>query len=352
MTTAILQVADTGPLESLVVMLRAVGWVCKMPNVVLRRELRSLGCDTVLDVADLVRGMGYEDPLAIDEAGPEEMAGPSTVYVDVKAHRNGPKVWAKWSNLIDRTLWYRINGGRPEVVPGAGDEVDPPCPVLTPNQWYRDSEAIQSLTCRRAYVCWPPFLRFDDYYSKHPRPFGTSDLPPVYDGPLCLVHNLYGWGYGALVHRFRAELGVRCYGAGSPDGLLPHYHVPRLLLTALAMVHLKSSDAPGYALYEALAAGCPIVCTRRLIWRNRMQDLLIPGETCLVFDRETHEGLSEEDVHQCTAEAKAALERLRDPTENRRIGLAGRERLKALMWSPDRPGDVSSLQTFLQRMFP
>lgn len=33
MKTAILQVADTGPLESLVVMLRSVGYECFLPDV-------------------------------------------------------------------------------------------------------------------------------------------------------------------------------------------------------------------------------------------------------------------------------------------------------------------------------
>jgi len=115
------------------------------------------------------------------------------------------------------------------------------------------------------------------------------------------------------------------------------------------MVHLKSSDAPGYSLYETLAAGCPAVVTRRLIWRNHMQDLFEPGVTCLVFDRETHDGLTEDDVQDCTREVKEHLERLQDPTENQRIGLAGHNRLKEIMW--DKSKDSEHLSNFMEKMY-
>jgi hypothetical protein len=170
-----------------------------------------------------------------------------------------------------------------------------------------------------------------------------------YEPPICLIHGAVGWGYGALFSAMRA-LGVKIYGYGSPDGLIPHGAVAERLATAVAYVHLKSSDAPGYALYEALAAGCPVVCTRRLIWRCRMQDLLVPGETCLVFDRETHEGLTEQDVGVCTAEVRQYLNHLSDPTFNREIGLAGRERLLEVMWRPDRDGP--GFVDWVRRNFP
>jgi hypothetical protein len=117
------------------------------------------------------------------------------------------------------------------------------------------------------------------------------------------------------------------------------------------MVHLKSNDAPGYALYEALASGCPVVVPRRLIWRCRMGDLFVPGETCLVFDRETHADLSPQEVEECEAEVLGHLGALRDPAFNRKIGEAGRGRLKSLMWSANRPEDVSSLRGFMSRHF-
>lgn len=340
MKKAILQVADTGPLESLVVMLKSAGYQCYLPNNALRRALTDLGCDTVIDVDHLVSSMGYERPVALPEAGPDAITRISDgthpgIYVDVKAHRNLPRVCERWPGLKNKTLWYRINGGMPEHVVNArgdhGDEVNPPCPVLTPNQWYGSPPPDEHWVSKGAYVCWPPFYRFGDYHDKLGRKADN------YAPPVCLIHNLTGWGYGRLVEPLRS-LGVCCYGAGSPDGLVEHARVPIMLSVARAMVHMKSSDAPGYALYEAMAAACPVVCTRRLIWRCRMQDLLIPGETCLVFDRETHDGLTDEDVVDCTEEVRDHLADLRDPGYNRKIGEAGHRRLKEIMWREDRDG--------------
>lgn len=359
---AVLQVADTGPLESLVVMLRTVGIECFLPDDKLKGDLRRIGCDTVLDVSSLVRGMGYSEPMKLPTAGPGIMWDKDILYVDVKGHRNGPKVVERWPNLKDRVLWYRINGDKPEHVVNArgdhGDEINPPCPVLTPNQWYKDEWFGRPSDdppdwCGadgRAYTCWPPFVRFDAFsgrkrWTEYEHP---DDRRP--NASVCLIHNLEGWGYGRLIGPMR-EMGVKCHGAGSPDGLVPHHDVPNLLSLALCSVHLKSSDAPGYALYESLAAGCPVVCTRRLIWRCRMEELLIPNETCLVFDRETHDPLSDEDVATCTAEVKTHLEFLRDPVNNRRVGENGRKRLREVTWSAKKAEDVESLRSFLQRNY-
>lgn len=367
MKTAILQVADTGPLESLVVMLRSVGYECYLPDDGIKAELRGMGCDCVLDVEGLVENWGYARPISLPIAN-KALMQQAHLYVDVKAHKNAAKVWSRWPNLREKTLWYRINGGEPEhvvkrddggnVIEDHGDERNPPCPVLTPNMWYKDDTVKQHSPSPlptgtlvdtwapwvgRAYACWPPFHRFDDYYTKH----GRSHL---YDSPVCLIHNLVGWGYSKLIDRVR-ELGVKFHGRGSPDGLVQHGVVSRMLHNALAMVHLKSSDAPGYALYEGLAAGCPLVVSRRLIWRNRMRDLLIPEQTCLVFDRETHEGLTDQDVDECELAIGTALNRLRDPVLNERIGMAGREQLQKVMWSTERAGDVQSLREFMERHF-
>lgn len=338
---AILQCCDTGSLESLVVMLRSAGIKCALPSEALKRQLRDLGCDTVLDIDSLVRGMGYEPPMPLPEAGPADMSRSDVLYVDVKAHRSAAKVWKKWPAL--KMLWYRINGGAPEHVINDrgdhGDEVNPPCPVLTPNQWYKDNP--------KAYTCWPPFVRWGEYQFERDITHGTNSSR--FDPPICLIHNLQGWGYGGLVDKFRDSFGVKCFGAGSPDGLITHDKVQVRLTKALAMVHLKSSDAPGYAIYECLAAGCPLICTRRLIWRCRMEDLLIPGETCLVFDRETHEGLTAEDVASCTEEVRRHLEALHDLDYNAKIGGAGRDRLKQIMWREDR--DAKSFKAWINRQY-
>lgn len=389
---AIIQCADSGPLESLVCMLESVGYECRIPNADLRRELRNAfaGKGLVLSPRDLTRSMGY-DPVSVPEVGHEAMATAS-VYADVKAHQVYDAVVKRWPNLNKRVLWYRINGARPEHVVNArgdhGDEMSPPCPIITPNMWYERDNLYSEADCTRcagsgaepnpspdvdlcmncdhcwgmskepypwrdysaenAYAMWPPFCRLHEY-----DPAKRPHLRPpvgVYDAPICLIHNATGWGYQDLIPNMR-ELNVHVFGTGSPDGLLKHQVIAGMLAGCLAMVHLKSSDAPGYAIYECLAAGCPLICTRRLIWRCRMQDLLEPGVTCLVFDRETHDGLTEQDVRECTAEVAGHLERLRDPDFNRKIGEAGRDRLRKIMWSAERSEDAASLRAFMTKHF-
>lgn len=354
--TAILQVADTGPMESLAVMFQSVGIECLLPDEKLRSELRSIGCDTVLDPSSLVRNMGYPPATLQSLAGIEAMNRRDVLFVDVKGVRSHPKIARRWSHLERRVLWYRINGGKPEHVTKAdgfdcGDEINPPCPVVTPNQWYGlKSEAAPYKWEGRSYAFWPNFVRFDDYRRKrwheHEHPDDRRPNPPV-----CLIHNLQGWGYGPMIPGVR-DLGVKCYGKGSPDGLVPNHDVPNLLGLTLANVHLKSSDAPGYAIYETLAAACPLICPQRLIERCRMGDLLVPGETCLTFDHNTRRDIEEgHDADVALGEIAFHLERLKDPEVSREIGEAGKKKLKAIQWSPKKERDVGSFQDFLVRNY-
>ncbi len=375
MMKAVIQCADTGPLESLVVMLRAVGYDCWVTGDDANSRLRAIGCDTVLDHHDLVRGMGYDQAITLPVATRETLRSltGSDLYVDIKAHRAYDKIVKEWPNLERRVLWYRINGGEPEHVyrggVSQGDEANPPCPVLTPNRWYRteycrrcdgDGKAHGSdrpfessgpgtwpgpcPVCKKWYSAWPPFYKFDSHLAKHPR---NRTYTPT--SPVCLLHNADGWGYKDLIPAVR-DLGVRVHGRGSPNGLIPHGSVYHQLQTTLAMVHLKSNDAPGYALYEALASGVPVVLPRRMIWRCKMQDLFEEGVTCLCFDRETHDPLTAADVTACRGEIKAHLEDLRDPKYNEEIGLAGHNRLKELVWREDR--DAPELALWIKRNFP
>lgn len=376
MKTAILQVADTGPLDSLVHMLEFAGYDCYLPNSQLYDELAALGCDTLVRVESLVRNWGYEMPLLQREAPPSLMEK-CDLFVDIKAHRNAERVWKRWPHLRNRTLWYRINGGKPEHVVNfrgdMGDEANPPCPILTPNLWYGLDE-IPCPNCRgevlienksawmsgfaprgcpgcegwgrvaapwknKAYAFWPPFVKFHEYQiPREPRRFTA---------PLCLVHNFKGWGYSLVGDLCRERLGLQILGRGSPDGLIDHKEIPVRLSNTLAYVHLKSCDAPGYALYEALAAACPLIVPRRLIWRNRMQDLFEADKTCLVFDRETHDSLTPETAWACFSEIEEGLRRISNPEESKHIGEAGRARLQQLMWNRERDG--AGLLEFMKR---
>lgn len=377
MKKAILQVADTGPLESLVEMLHYAGYESYYCSESLQSTLRGVGCDTVVSIEGLVKAWGYENPtITVKQADPKDM-GDCDLYVDVKAHRNLPKVIAKWPNLKGKVLWYRINGGQPEHVKRTregryedmGNEMEPGCPIVTPNMWYSNRNARVCSNCNwvhppglmlftgacpgcgckerkmqpwygNAYAMWPPFHGIERY--QQPR-------ETTYTSPICLVHNINGWGFGPLVTPTRSQFGLKIHGRGSPDGLLGHGVVPHLLRSSIAMIHLKSSDAPGYALYEALASGCPLIVSRKLIWKNRMQDLLIPDETCLVFDRETHEGLTPQDVESCMTEIGQNLDALKNPIYNRHIGEAGKKRLNDLMWTKEKDGE--SFKTFMNHHF-
>lgn len=381
MKTAILQVADTGPLESLVAMLSLCGYQCYLPDRGLKNVLRNLGCDTVLDIENLVRQWGYEYPKSLPEAN-AGMMKTVDLFVDIKAQKNYDRVTKYWPGLKGKVLWYRINGGEPQhVINHRGDhgnEMNPPCPILTPNQWYRETylrcmrckgygETLPGKTCcechgkgsRRSpwanhpgYVCWPPFVRKEEYAHERigwedGRVRGQTNV--VYENPICLVHNLIGWGYGALVKGMQ-DLGVRMHGVGAPDGLIRHERIAVRLQKAVAMVHLKDSDAPGYAMYEALASGCPLIVPKSMIWKNRMQELLIPDETCLTFHRETHESMTEQEVRDSIKKIKEHLTNLRNPAYNHHIGENGRKKLTEVMWREDR--DLESLQEFFRRNYP
>lgn len=350
---AICNVAHPGSMESLEIMLGAVGIELLVPDTKLRHHLIThLGCDTVVDLFSIADAWGWPikryQPASIEDM--YSTAG--VIYVDVKAHRNGPKVWKRYPDLEKRTLWYFINGGKPAdyTLQGKGDELNPPCPVLTPDLWYeryRDTCLVQTPVPRetllKSYACWPPLANRSDYNAiiRADRDFTNS---------LCLVHNLSGWGYGDLIEPLRRDIGLRCFGGyGSPDGLVPHNQLYSTLSQALCMVHLKSVDAPGYSLYEALASGCPVVIPERFIHRCRAYDLLEPGGTCLTFDR--YDEPEPIHVQESLDEIVDAVSRLRDPHTNWVIGEGGRNRIDKLMWSKDNPNDVGSLRAFMERHF-
>lgn len=340
---AILNHPDTGAAESMAVMMRAIGWECAFPSEEVKDELRRIGCDTVCDIKSLVDHWGYEPPFQMPIATMDDMRGMHSVFMDVKAHRNGDKIVGRWPNLERRICWHRVNGSPPEIVPGKGDEINPQCgghllPILTPNMCY----AKPGPWSDRSYTYWPPFYRFHEYYPKHGRK-GDAWVNPV-----CFVHSVLNWGYGIMVPSAR-EMGVKCYGVRSPDGLVPHTQIPKLLSETLCMVHLKSNDAPGYAIYEACAAACPTILTWQLINRCNMHDLFEPDETCLLFEGLNSLERGPIDVKDCTRQLQAALSFLQDSVENERIGKNARNRLQEIMWSPDNATHVSSLKEFMGR---
>ena len=358
---AIIQCGDTGPVESLVRMLTSVGYECKRVGSQLADRLARIGCDTVITSETLVNSMGYLIPKGPIGIAVEKHIEKCDLFVDVKAHRSYSKLVNEWPNLGGKILWYRINGGKPEHVINSrgdhGDEVNPPCPVITPNQWYKNdridttTEAnkvwMTSIPCN-SYVFWPSFERASSYTL--PRPVSQRDC----DRPICLIHNYAGWGYSSLGDRLRRK-GLRIFGKGSPDGLLINSQIPNLLSKALCMIHLKSNDAPGYALYEAIYARCPIILPRRLIWRCKMEKLFKEYETCLCFDVASHESLDDNPKLQqaCIDEIEDGMAKLYN-NQLLAVELTSNalDRLTSMSWSHLKPSDVQSLRDFMQRNFP
>ncbi len=339
MSTVMIQCADCGPLESIVSMFHAIGWQCLIPDASLRARLISAGCDTVLDPEFLFREMGYDRPQGVVASGDLDSVD---LYADVKAHRNGPKVWEIAPRLKGRTMWYRINGGMPEITPQGGDELHFEMPIITPNVFYRDdptsyADYTGNLSGENwgglAYVCWPPFARATEFLDVAAE---DRSQPPV-----CLIHNVNGWGYRDLVEPLRDAVGLKCFGShGSPDGLVAHRDVLDLLTKARCMVHLKSNDCPGYSLYEAIFAGCPLVVSRRLIKRMRMQELFVEDETCLCFDVEgDSRGCGPLDVEKCTVEVRAAIDMLADDRIAETLADKALDRLTNLIWDEHRDAD-------------
>jgi hypothetical protein len=356
LSTAICQVGHPGSLESLVTMLTAVGINCLVPNGELRDHLKKMELDTVVDAKSTAIGWGGDILVKVGQATIRDLDRPDVLYIDIKAHRNGPRLWKHYSHLEKATLWYRINGGRPCIIPGKGDELDPPCPVLTPDPWYNGElpfnkdEARRVLplgTLDRSYSCWPPFFRIQDHL-QHLR------AVEVYTRPVSLIHNLNGWGYGEIGEELRKSIDLECYGGyGSPDGLMPYKGIETTLGDALCMVHLKSQDCPGYALYEALASACPVIVTRMLINWCHMEELLIPGRTCFAFehDQQVVADTTPDPVNaeSCIQEIKDCVKLLQNPEWNKKIGEAGRKKLLEVMWTAGKDGP--SLADFMERMF-
>lgn len=369
---AIIQNGDTPQLESSAVMLHHAGYEVKHCGKRLRDELKSVGCDTVLAVEDMY-ALGYDalDP-SIKEASLNDMLI-CDLFCEIKV-RNIPKITARWPRLAKRMVYLRVNGAEPEICPKGGDEVNLPCPIITACLWYGCERykhgrgeatnlghlAGKSVTPEQlrewaaeaktgdndmAYTCWPPYPRSAEYDS-----IDRSRLT-VHAFPYCLAHSARAWGYGPIVDDC-VNLGVRVFGNNAPAGQIRHRDVPQVAAAALALVHLKSVDCPGWALYEAMLAGCPVITGRLLNSRMLAYDLLIDGETCLEFGvpASLEHGRGDMNYPKCLMDIADALEVLKDPKRNLEIGQAGRERLNELLWAPERDGP--EFLAFMRRHFP
>lgn len=319
MKKAILNIADTGALESTAHMLESIGYECRRPDNKLIGEIRNAGLEGVYSIEELVQKWGYDYPNVTALATCLDMEN-IDLFVDVKAHTNYERIVGKWPNLRDRVLWCCLNGGDPTKRKDGLPWSDPPCPTLTNNQWY--------VSIPDSYVCYPPYIHYKD------------SLRMGHDGPpLCLVHNVMRWGYGGIVESL-SKIGVKFYGGGddTPNGLLTHKKSIELLEKALCMVYCKVGDTVGYAVLEAMSIGCPLVCTEHYIQETRQHWLLEPNVTCLTFNPQDP-----------VKSVQKILTRLSEGEENAKLGEVARKRLGKLMWNKERDGE--DFKEFMTSMY-
>lgn len=392
MKLAILQNGDEPQVRSTAAMMAAAGYEVRTCGPEILAALRAAGCDSLYSTAHM-EALGYDRCEGIQQAGMADLLT-CDLFMEIKV-RNVAKIVAKWPRLRGRIAWLRVNGSQPEICEKGGDEVNLPCPVITACMWYgteryrgkvnnlcplsfqhlphdacdgfplsdrqkqAEQEHLASNAARdpgpvtlgdngMAYVCWPPYPRsaeYDRVNRERIRKANGNNTPPY-----CLAHSAPAWGYGQIVQQC-VEMGIRVFGNNAPHGQVSHREVVGITERALCLVHLKSVDCPGWALYEAILAGCPVVTGRLLNSRMLAGALLEHGETCLEFGvpASLDYGRGDMDFPKCLANIKEALERLRDPAENIRVGENGRRRLNELLWTAGKDGP--GFKAFMERHF-
>lgn len=165
---------------------------------------------------------------------------------------------------------------------------------------------------------WPP------YYGPLDRTPRESFEPFL----MTVVENAAGWSNVGVLEQLKNDSRTRLelYGGGPPDWSrkIPQRELFARLRKCLAMYHLKPFDTPGLAVMEAALQAVPIIfpydwlrCTETEFFKD--------GESCIVVETK--------------AELVIGLfEKLRNVELNRRIGLAGRQKIvEATDWTVNGP---------------
>lgn len=325
MLKAVVTGCDTHPVKSLALMLRSVGFeVSMLSDDAIRKLSKSRhpqGNSYKGGVtAELLKNMGYV-PAGLPLVGPEALET-CDLYIDIKVP-DADAMIQMYPRLKDKTIIFLINGGGDEYVK-YGDHY----PVITTN-FHVASNAFQV------------YMPFDNVHNLVPREKQVSFEPAM-----GLLHNPYNWGFRHILDTVIEKTGVRIFGSyEAPMGILPNEKVGDYLSKSLAFVHLKASDCPGYALYEAFATATPVVVTDLFIERMKYRDLYIDGETCLTWGKTSFtvkedgriEEYMEREKDTMVNEIVDCLEKLKDPEYNYQIGMAGYRKWKEMTeWTPEK----------------
>lgn len=316
---ALLSGTDTHPSHSIALMLRSVGYEVSMLHDRAIQNLRNKGYLGGVSQSEL-RSMGYSAP-EIPMVG-EEAIAEADLFVDLKtAYLDSfKKLYPE-----KKCLHFLINGGIDDYQ-NCGFSY----PVVTANMWVEGD----------AFKTWLPF---DNVHKLEPRAKRTE-----FGVPIGLLHSAKGWGFGHLLSLVIEKTGVKIYGAGSPAGVIQNTELPSVFEKTIGLLHMKSNDCPGYALYEAMQAGIPLILCEQLLDRMKMRELYEDGETCVLWGGSFYDkkycqetGLSKEwykdDEMAVVNEILAAIERLKDPEYNYKIGIGGHERFKKLTaWTDEK----------------
>lgn len=343
MKTAVVNANDTGAVESLAHLLEQAGYRCVRPTPATWKTLHyEVGLEGMVDPKDAVDVWGYDEPTVPAEATLGDV-NQADLFVDLKAHVNYNKIVGAFPSLAGKVLWYQINGGDPWKRDDPDLWCNPPCPLVTTNQWYADkggevrpnADGGTSVTIApwldRSYCFWPKFMRAGEYSL-------SNRHREIFHAPICLVHNVERWGYPHLVEQLKHKMYF--YGVNSPHRMISRKQAKVELSLALCMLHLKIGDSVGYAVLEAIHAFCPIVCSKRYIEETKLGELLVDGETCLTFPEEA----TAADVDELTR-------RISDPETNLRITLEAKHRWLDLMNREIDRRERGEFKAFIERNF-
>lgn len=123
------------------------------------------------------------------------------------------------------------------------------------------------------------------------------------------------------------QVRLEMYGGGNIEWSreVEHEVLLQRIRRATALCYPKHRDNAGNALMEAMIQGVPVIVRADYIDASGAGDLLDANETCIMVMDTKFETL------------RQACLRLKDPKENRRIGMAGQSRLRALSnWKNNR----------------